>query len=120
MFVLAIDTSSPAVTTGVVTVAGSEVALVAARAPIAARGHGELLTPGIDACLHDTGIGARDVGAVVVGTGPGPYTSLRVGLVTAAAFAAAVGVPAYGGCSLDAIAESCADEPALLVATDAR
>src|SRR5581483_707436 len=113
MFVLAIDTSSPAVTTGVVTV-GPEVALAAARAPIAARGHGELLTPCIDACLHDAGIAPRDLDAVVVGTGPGPYTSLRVGLVTAAAFADALGIPAYGVCSLDAIAETCADEPALL------
>ena len=119
MFVLAIDTSSPAVTTAVATV-GPEVALVASRAPIAARGHGELLAPGIDACLHDAGIAPRQVGAVVVGTGPGPYTSLRVGLVTAAAFADALGIPAYGVCSLDAIAEACADEAALLVATDAR
>jgi tRNA threonylcarbamoyl adenosine modification protein YeaZ len=119
VFVLAIDTSSPAVTTGVVTV-GPELALAAARAPIAARGHGELLAPGIDACLHEVGIAPRQVGAVVVGTGPGPYTSLRVGLVTAAAFADALGIPAYGVCSLDAIADACADEPSLLVATDAR
>ena len=57
---------------------------------------------------------------MVAGTGPGPYTGLRVGLVTAAAFADAVGVPTYGVCSLDAIAAACADEPALLVVTDAR
>ena len=47
------------------------------------------------------------MGAVVVGTGPGPFTGLRVGLVTAAAFADAVGVPAYGVCSLDAIGAAC-------------
>ena len=119
MFVLAIDTSTPAVVAGVVSV-GPEVALVAHRAPIAARGHGELLTPGIDACLHEAGIAARQVGAVVVGTGPGPYTGLRVGLVTAAAFADALGVPAYDVGSLDAIGDAGADEAALLVATDAR
>lgn len=119
MFVLAIDTSSPAVTAGVVTVA-AELTLAAVRAPIAARGHGELLTPSIADCLRDAGIAPRDLGAVVAGTGPGPYTGLRVGLVTAAAIAHALGIPAYGVCSLDAIGAACPDEPALLVATDAR
>src|SRR3954447_24748280 len=119
MFVLAIDTSSPAVTAGVVTV-GPEVALAAVRAPLAARGHGELLAPSIADCLADAGIRPDQVGAVVAGTGPGPYTGLRVGRVTAPACADARGIPAYGVCSLDAIGPSAADEPALLVATDAR
>jgi tRNA threonylcarbamoyl adenosine modification protein YeaZ len=119
MFVLAIDTSSPAVLAGVVSVTG-EIAIAAQRVPLAARGHGELLTPSIAESLADAGAEPRDVKAVVVGTGPGPFTGLRVGLVTAAAFADAIGVPAYGVCSLDAIAGACADEAALLVATDAR
>lgn len=119
MFVLAIDTSSPAVTAGVVTV-GPDVALAAVRAPSAARGHGELLAPSIAACLADAGVRPDQVGAVVAGTGPGPYTGLRVGLVTAGAFADAIGIPTYGVCSLDAIGAAAADEPALLVATDAR
>ncbi len=119
MFVLAIDTSSPAVTAGVVTL-GRDVTPAAVRAPIAGRGHGELLAPAIADCLAEAGIGARDIAAVVAGTGPGPFTGLRVGLVTAAAFADAVGVPAYGVCSLDAIGAACADEPVLLVAADAR
>jgi tRNA threonylcarbamoyl adenosine modification protein YeaZ len=119
VFVLAIDTSSPAVTAGVVAV-DDVVTLAAVRAPIAARGHGELLTPSIADCLHDAGIAPTDLGAVVAGVGPGPYTGLRVGLVTAAAIAQALGIPAYGVCSLDAIGAACPDEPALLVATDAR
>ena len=119
MFVLAIDTSSPAVTAGVVTV-GPEVALAAVRAPVAPRGHGELLAPAIADALTDTGIAAKDLGAIVAGVGPGPYTGLRVGLVTVAAIADALGIPAYGVCSLDAIAEACGDEPRLLVVTDAR
>ena len=45
-----------------------------------------------------------DVDAVVVGTGPGPFTGLRVGMVTAAALGDALGVPVHGVCSLDAIA----------------
>jgi tRNA threonylcarbamoyl adenosine modification protein YeaZ len=119
VFVLAIDTSSPAVTAGVVTV-GPELALAALRAPLAPRGHGELLSPSIAACLADVGIGPAGLAAVVAGTGPGPYTGLRVGLVTAAAFADALGIPAYAVCSLDAIGDAGADEPELLVVTDAR
>src|SRR3954463_13765012 len=119
MFVLAIDTSSPAVTGGVVSV-GPEVALAAVRAPLAARGHGELLAPSIADCLPDAGIRPDQVGAVGGGTRPGPDTGPGGGLVPAAAFAEARGIPAYGVCSLDAIGATAADEPALLVATDDR
>lgn len=119
MRVLAIDTSSPAVTAGVVAVADG-LTLAAVRAPLAPRGHGELLAPAVTDCLRDAGIAAADVSAVVAGTGPGPYTGLRVGLVTAAALGQALDVPTYGVCSLDAIGAACPDEAALLVATDAR
>jgi tRNA threonylcarbamoyl adenosine modification protein YeaZ len=119
VFVLAIDTSSPAVTAGVVAV-GDEVTLAAVRAPISPRGHGELLAPSVAACLADSGIRPAELGAVVAGVGPGPYTGLRVGLVTAAAFAHALGIPTYGVCSLDALGAACADQAQLLVATDAR
>ena len=121
MFVLALDTSSPAVTAAVVMVGTvGDDSIAAVRTPLAARGHGELLAPSIAECLDDAGIAPRDIGAVVVGTGPGPFTGLRVGMVTGAAFADAVGVPAYGVCSLDAIGAACADVGELLVATDAR
>ena len=60
------------------------------------------------------------MGAVVVGTGPGPFTGLRVGLVTAAAFADALGVPAYGVCSLDGDRRRLPEADDLLVAADAR
>jgi tRNA threonylcarbamoyl adenosine modification protein YeaZ len=117
VFVLAIDTSSPAVTAGVATDAGE---LVAQRVTLAPRGHGELLAPSIADCLDAGGIAPAQVGAVVAGTGPGPYTGLRVGLVTAAAYAHALGIPAYGVCSLDAIAAAARDANGLIVASDAR
>ena len=116
MLVLALDTSSPAVTAGVVAV-GEDLAVIAERVTINPRGHGELLAPHVAACLREAG---DDVRAVVVGNGPGPFTGLRVGLVTAAVFAEVRGIPAYAICSLDAIADAARDEPALLVATDAR
>ena len=117
--VLAIDTSSPAVTAAVLTV-GDDITLAAERAPLDGRGHGELLVPAVQDAVRAAGLTFADLDAVVAGLGPGPFTGLRVGLVSAAAFADALGVPVYGVPSLDAIGAACADEPALLVATDAR
>jgi tRNA threonylcarbamoyl adenosine modification protein YeaZ len=120
VLVLAIDTSSPAVTAGVVTVEDDVVEAAVERTVLAPRGHGELLAPSITACLAELSLRPADLAAVVVGTGPGPYTGLRVGMVTAAAVADALAVPVYAVGSLDALGAACADEPALLVATDAR
>ena len=121
MLVLAIDTSTPAVTAAVVTLTpGGDAVLAAGRAPVAARGHTELLAAAIQDALADAGTTVGGIGAVVTGTGPGPFTGLRVGLVTAAAFADAVGCPVYGVCSLDAIGAACPDAADLLVAADAR
>jgi tRNA threonylcarbamoyl adenosine modification protein YeaZ len=115
VFVLAIDTSTRAVVAAVVT---ADRDVVAARSPVTPRAHGELLAPAIAECLDDAGIAARDIGAVVAGVGPGPYTSLRIGLVTAASFADAVAAPTYGVCSLDAITSQ--GEGQSIVVTDAR
>jgi tRNA threonylcarbamoyl adenosine modification protein YeaZ len=117
VFVLVIDTSSPAVIAAVATLE-PEPTVLAQRAPVAARGHGELLAPSIEGCLDDVGIAAHALGAVVAGTGPGPYTGLRVGLMTAAAFADAIGVPTYSVCSLDAVLPPTGG--AAVVLTDAR
>jgi tRNA threonylcarbamoyl adenosine modification protein YeaZ len=123
MFVLGLDTSSAAVTVGIRALAdddhdGQSRGPSATRVHVNARAHGELLAPAIEECLIALGIRARDVGAVVAGVGPGPFTGLRVGLVTAAAYADALDIPTYGVCSLDAIAPI-AGGP-ILVAGDAR
>ncbi|RVW05783.1 tRNA (adenosine(37)-N6)-threonylcarbamoyltransferase complex dimerization subunit type 1 TsaB [Rhodococcus xishaensis] len=124
MLVLAIDTSTPAVTAGVVQFdpesdAGAARAL-ATRLTVDARAHAEVLTPQILECLAESGCNPSDLDAVVVGVGPGPFTGLRVGMVTAAAFGDALGVPVHGVCSLDAIAADVGDDRDLLVVTDAR
>jgi tRNA threonylcarbamoyl adenosine modification protein YeaZ len=118
VLVLAIDTSSAAVSAAVVSV-DDHVRVVAQRATVDARAHGELLAPSIDACLRQAGAAPQDLDAIVAGVGPGPFTGLRVGLVTAVAMADALGVLAYGVCSLDAIAGA-VEADSLLVATDAR
>jgi tRNA threonylcarbamoyl adenosine modification protein YeaZ len=117
VLVLALDTSSAAVSAAVVELGDAGPTLVSAHRTVNARGHGEYLAPMIRDCLRDAGGTVTEVDAIVAGTGPGPFTGLRVGLVTAAVMSEAVGIPAYGVCSLDALATS---DGSLLVATDAR
>jgi tRNA threonylcarbamoyl adenosine modification protein YeaZ len=120
VLVLVIDTSSAAVIAALAEVGDDAVAIRAARLTVNAKAHGELLMPSIADCLDEVGAKPRDLGAIVAGLGPGPFTGLRVGLVTAAAMAGALRVPSYGVCSLDGIAGAVTDEPELLVASDAR
>ncbi len=98
---------------------------LAARVTVDARAHNEVLTPQILACLDIAGRTRADLDAVVVGVGPGPFTGLRVGMATGAAFGDALGIPVYGVCSLDAIAADAwrdltGPDAELLVVTDAR
>lgn len=116
MLLLAVDTATPAVTAALHD--GSSVVSESSR--IDARRHGELLLPAVDRVLAEAGVKLDAVTAVVAGVGPGPYTGLRVGLVTAATFGSVLGVPVYGLCTLDGLAyASGLDEP-FVVATDAR
>jgi tRNA threonylcarbamoyl adenosine modification protein YeaZ len=116
--ILAIDTATPAVTAGVVRRNGDTIEVLAQRVTVDARAHAEQLTPNAVGALADAGVGVEDLAAVVVGCGPGPFTGLRVGMATAAAFGHALGVPVHGVCSLDAIAIVAGGN--LLVVTDAR
>jgi tRNA threonylcarbamoyl adenosine modification protein YeaZ len=132
VLVLALDTATPAVTAGVVELtpqtgtadAGTPDATVTRAVRVAhdARKHGELLMPGALAACAEAGVALSDLDAVVVGVGPGPFTGLRVGMVTAAALGDALDVPVHGVCSLDAIAAEAGTDPGgpLLVVTDAR
>jgi tRNA threonylcarbamoyl adenosine modification protein YeaZ len=116
--ILAIDTATPAVTAGVVRRAGEAIDVLAERVTLDARAHAEQLTPNAVAALAEAGVGVEDLEAIVVGCGPGPFTGLRVGMATAAAYGHALGVPVHGVCSLDAIGIGTAGE--VLVVTDAR
>ncbi len=70
--------------------------------------HGEMLAPMISAALDRVGAVRQDVTAVVAGVGPGPYTGLRVGLVTARTLGLALEIPVYGVCTLDVVAAQAA------------
>jgi tRNA threonylcarbamoyladenosine biosynthesis protein TsaB len=116
VLILAIDTASPAVTAGVVRLDGIEV--LAERVTVDARAHAEQLTPNVLGALADAGLTVDDLSAVVVGCGPGPFTGLRVGMASAAAYGHALGIPVHGVCSLDAIGIDTVGDA--LVVTDAR
>ncbi|VBA35252.1 tRNA (adenosine(37)-N6)-threonylcarbamoyltransferase complex dimerization subunit type 1 TsaB [Mycobacterium attenuatum] len=116
--VLAIDTATPAVTAGVVRKDGGQCVTLAQRVIVDARAHAERLTPNVLSALADAALSMADLDAVVVGCGPGPFTGLRAGMATAAAYGHALGIPVYGVCSLDAIGGQTAGDT--LVVTDAR
>ena len=116
MLVLALDTATPTLVVGLARrSADGGVEVLAERGVASGNRHAELLTPSIRAVLADAGRSVRDLDAVVTGLGPGPYTGLRVGVVTAAALADARGLPVVGVCSLDAVGDG-----ARTVVTDAR
>ena len=111
------------------TSAGSAVAVhddgrPAARARSADhRGHAEHLAPLMTQVLSEAGLEPQQIGRVAVGTGPAPFTGLRVGLVSARAYARALGIEVYGVSSLDALARQVLDlhpEATVLVVGDAR
>lgn len=91
------------------------------------RRHAESLGPMLAGALADPAVAARGLDAVVVATGPAPFTGLRAGLVTARVIGRVRAVPVHGVPSPDALARAALDELAaegagavVLVATDAR
>ncbi|WP_129295781.1 tRNA (adenosine(37)-N6)-threonylcarbamoyltransferase complex dimerization subunit type 1 TsaB [Streptomyces lydicus] len=116
MLLLALDTATPAVTVAL----HDGTRVLAESRQVDARRHGELLLPAVDRVLAEAGKKLDAVSDIVVGVGPGPYTGLRVGLVTAATFGAALGVPVHGLCSLDGLAYASGLTEPFVVATDAR
>ncbi len=110
--ILAIDTSAAV---AVAVVAGDQV--LASRNEFAPRGHAELLSGMVRDAMAHAQIAGSDLEHVVVGTGPAPFTGLRVGLVTARTLGFAWGVPVLGVCSLDALGAQYGD---VTVVADAR
>jgi len=119
VLILAFDTATPAVTVAVHDGSG----VIAHESAVDARRHGELLAPSIARVLSKAGAHPGDLTALAAGTGPGPYTGLRVGLVTARVLGSVLGIPVDGVCTLDIIAAEARHAAAgreFIVATDAR
>ncbi len=114
MLLLALDTAGPVVT---VAVHDGDRVVGSARGE-GAMAHGELLAPAVRDALAQAGRRPVDLTDVAVGVGPGPFTGLRVGVVTALSLAATLDLSTHGVCSLDAVAPDRVGE--YVVATDAR
>jgi tRNA threonylcarbamoyl adenosine modification protein YeaZ len=91
--VLGIDTATLRAVVAIGARAGS---LVAADIWLAGYRHGEELLPRIDALLRGRGMDLSGIDAVAVGTGPGAFTGLRVGMATAKGLAHGLGRPIVG------------------------
>lgn len=117
---LAFDTATPSVTVAVHD--GRD--LLAEASSDRAMKHGEDLAPLIEQVMASAGVSMSDLTGIAVGTGPGPFTGLRVGLVTARTLGHVLNVPVHGVCSLDALAVEAVATGTVTgpfsVATDAR
>ena len=84
MRVLAIDTATTALVTGVV---DTESGQTTQRVLADTRAHNERLMPTILEVMSEAGLELGNLDAIVAGMGPGPFTGLRVGMSTASALA---------------------------------
>ncbi|MGZ4589539.1 MAG: tRNA (adenosine(37)-N6)-threonylcarbamoyltransferase complex dimerization subunit type 1 TsaB [Actinomycetes bacterium] len=113
---LALDTATPAITVAVAD--GADV--LAESTQVDARRTGELLAPAIADVLARASVDRRALTAIAVGVGPGPFTGLRVGLVTARTMGAVLGLPVLGVCTQDHLALASGLAGLFRVVTDAR
>jgi len=118
VLVLALDTASAATAVAVGEtgdgpggVVEGAITVLAERSEAAGNRHVELLTPMIADALAAAGTKPGDLGLIVAGVGPGPFTGLRVGLVTAISLAQTLGIEAVGAGSLDAVAFAAPHRP---------
>jgi len=97
VLVLAFDTATDVATSALL----DDASLLGERA-----GAPRSLLEDVDALLADADAAASDIDALVVGTGPGSFTSTRIGLAVARGLALALDVPGAGVSTLDALAAS--------------
>jgi tRNA threonylcarbamoyladenosine biosynthesis protein TsaB len=104
LLILAIETSSPQGSVAV----GRDGAVLAQRVHKGGDAHAEALFPLLDELLNEAAVTRHELQAVAVGTGPGSFTGLRVGIAFAEGIATGLGVPLIGVQSLANLAWSCA------------
>ena len=108
MLILAFDTATGVATSALV----ADGETLAERSTVPAR-----VLEDVDAVLRQGGAQASSLEGIVVGTGPGSFTSLRMGLSAGRALAFALEIPLAGVSTLDALA---AGAPGALPVIDAR
>ncbi len=118
--VLALDTATPATAVALLTGDGEGREARHEPAPGERPGHTAQLLPLAAGLLADAGLRFADVGRVVVGTGPGTFTGLRIGVATARALARAAGAELAGVSTLRALAAGAGTAEPVLAVLDAR
>jgi tRNA threonylcarbamoyladenosine biosynthesis protein TsaB len=99
--ILVIDTATR---TPVVALAADDGTVMAERHWQSKHRHGEELLGRLGEVLAEIGVSRRDLTAVVVGTGPGSFTGLRIGMATAKTIAYVLSIPIVGVSSTRALA----------------
>ena len=100
MLVLALDTSTAQVSVAI----GDGGEVLGAVQLVGGRRHAEQLAPAIDYLRRELAVDLGHLAAIAVGTGPGLFTGLRVGVTTAQVMAQALRIPVVGIPSLDLVA----------------
>ena len=121
MRVLAIDTALAACSAAVLDIGNGGV--IASESVAMERGHAEALMPLIDRVVKASGLAFTDFERIVVTTGPGSFTGLRVGIAAARGFGVATHIPVVGVTTLSAYAApylAADDQTPVVVAIDAR
>src|SRR4051812_35881889 len=108
--ILVLDTATR---TPVVALAQRDGRLIGERRWQSHHRHGEELLQRLDDLLKEAAVSRADLTAVVVGTGPGSFTGLRIGLATAKTIAYSLRIPIVGVSSTQSLAAAVAlgDEP---------
>jgi tRNA threonylcarbamoyl adenosine modification protein YeaZ len=104
--ILLIDTAT---TRAVIALGSTDGRLIEARTWTAGYRHGEELLARIEALLLDRAIVTASLGGLVVGTGPGAFTGLRVGIATAKGLAHALRLPIVGVATASALLAAAGD-----------
>lgn len=105
-WILGIDTSTTRV---IVAAAAPDGSFLGATSWEAGFRHGEQLLPAIGRLHGELNLRRSRIAAIVVGTGPGAFTGLRVGIATAKALAHALGKPIVGVSSGEALIAAATD-----------
>ncbi len=113
---LAIDTSTAQISVAIM----KESQVLSEVKQIDALRHAELASQLVNECLEGANLKPEKIDVYLCGIGPGPFTGLRVGVITAKIFAQVFDKPVYGICSHDAIAIAQDFGDTFTVITDAR
>jgi tRNA threonylcarbamoyladenosine biosynthesis protein TsaB len=118
LILLSFDTSTDALSIAV----SKDGTILKESHTISAVRHSSALIPAIEKILRDAKIRIEDVDVIAVGLGPGSFTGIRVGVVTAKMLAVALKIKIVGVSSLEAIARAflSAQDPKVAVMLDAR